>query len=55
MLRLAALHPLGLIRGHRKKAGAPAPLNNRGDDAWLFEILVQTHIPFVPAKAGTQY
>jgi hypothetical protein len=38
MWRLAALHPLGIFRGTKGKAGVPAPLNNRGDDARsLFE------------------
>jgi hypothetical protein len=34
MLRLAALHPLGILLRERKlEAGVPVPLKNRGDDA----------------------
>jgi hypothetical protein len=43
------------FEGRKSEGRRPRAVNNRGDDAWLFEILVQTHIPFVPAKAGTQY
>ena len=34
LVRRLALHPLG-FSGGKRKAGAPAPLKNRGDGAWL--------------------